>query len=677
MDENSMYQNLFYEETEKYLGALNDDVLRLEEQPEDTEIIDSIFRSAHTLKGMAATMGLNTMTKLTHQMENVFQLLKNGEVKVTHDLISLIFDCLDTLADIVEDLQAGGGGGLEITKLVDRLIQIAESESDEDIESSNTSTSANDELIPHLDTWDSSDLKVIQEGQNQGYHAYVIGLRLDEDTSMKSARAFLVLNKLETSGELILTEPSIEDLETGDFEGDIHILYLSKASADEVKEMVLDVNEIDSVLVKPASEVLVEVEPEIEVEEEEKVEIETQETTNNSTRNSQAQRRQTIRVDLNRLDQFMNLVSELVIHRSRLEAITNDHAIPEVNEPLEQVERITSELQDVVLQLRMQPFSVAVQRFPRMIRDLADELDKDLNLVIQGEDTELDRTVVTELGEPLVHLLRNAADHGIESPKDREEAGKDRQGKITVGAFPQGNRVVVTVSDDGKGIDPEIIRASAEGKGISTVGLSEEEIIQLVFHPGFSTKKNVTGVSGRGVGMDVVKEKILSLNGTIEIISEVGKGSTFRITLPLTLSIIQSLLVKAGSQTFALPQTVIEKIELYEEDRIKTVHQAEVYPYEGEFIPVVHLSDSLGVEKNTDTNPYVVIITEREQYYAIVVDGLLEQREIVIKELGAELQVMREYLGATILGNGDVVLIIDLSTICAAERGKVNETNER
>lgn len=352
-----------------------------------------------------------------------------------------------------------------------------------------------------------------------------------------------------------------------------------------------------------------------------------------------------------------------------------DIEIPEVTESLEQVERITSELQDVILQMRMQPFRVAVQRFPRMIRDLADELDKEFHLVIQGEETELDRTVVTELGEPLVHLLRNAADHGIEAPAEREKQGKERQGTITVGAFPQGNRVVVTVSDDGKGMAPEAIKTSAKRKGISTSGLSDEEVIELVFHPGFSTKEQVTGVSGRGVGMDVVKEKILSLNGSIEIISEVGKGTTFRITLPLTLSIIQSLLVKVGTQTFALPQTVIEKIEIYEESAIKTVHQSEVYLYEGEYIPVVYLSEQLNLESKPAANSYIVIITEREQYVAVVVDDLVDQREIVIKDLGAELCEMKEYLGATILGNGEVVLIIDLSTICRVERGKVYETH--
>lgn len=675
MDDNSLYQNLFYEETDKYLRELNDGVLQLEDHPDDIEILNSIFRSAHTLKGMAATMGLNTMTKLTHQMENVFELLKKQELEVTHELITLIFDCLDTLADIVEDLQAGGGGGMDISRLEDQLIRLAEGETTENAEEQEKDSKAdsqNDELVPSLEIWDSSDLKVIEEGKNQGYQAYVIALRLDEETSMKSARAFLVMNKLETSGDLILSEPAIEELETGEFDGEINVLYLSKLNAQEVKELVLDVNEIDAVVVEEATEVLKE-------DEEKSEELEEVSEVKNAAEKevipkNRTQPKQTIRVDLNRLDQFMNLVSELVIHRSRLESISGKHQIFEVNEPLEQVERITSELQDVVLQLRMQPFSVAVQRFPRMIRDLADELGKDLKLVIQGEETELDRTVVTELGEPLVHLLRNAADHGVEEPDVREKAGKDAQGIITVGAFPEGNRVVVTVSDDGKGIDPEIIKESAESKGIDTTGLSEDEIIQLIFHPGFSTKKNVTGVSGRGVGMDVVKEKINSLNGTIEIVSELGKGSTFRITLPLTLSIIQSLLVKAGNETFALPQTVIEKVELYNENEITTVHHADVYPYDGDLIPVIYLSESLGFKTNTEIEPYVIIILNRDKYYAIVVDGLLEQKEIVIKDLGTELKDQKEYLGATILGDGEVVLIIDLSTICASERGKTYET---
>jgi len=673
VDDNSSYQNLFYEETDKYLNELNDGVLTLEDNPEDVEVINSIFRSAHTLKGMAATMGLDTMTKLTHQMENIFELVKNKEIQVSHELITLFFECLDELTDIVEDLQAGGEGELDVSSLLDELVRLSEGKDNQSgLKGNQDSEPTQQKLIPKMYTWDSSDLKVINEGKNQGYYSYVITLRLDDDTSMKSARAFLVMNKLESSGDLILSEPTSEELESEEFEGIINILYLTKLNAETVEKLVLDVNEIDEVIVKEALEVL-------KKPEEMNASNDDHSTTKNKTekkhvKTSRPKPKQTIRVDLDRLDQFMNLVSELVIHRSRLEAISSNYQMIEINDPLEQVERITSELQDVVLQLRMQPFSVAVQRFPRMIRDLADELDKDLKLEVHGDDTELDRTVVTELGEPLVHLLRNAADHGVEKPDIRKENGKDPQGIITVGAFPEGNRVIVTVSDDGKGIDPEVIKENAESKGIDTSGLSEEEIIQLIFHPGFSTKKEVTGVSGRGVGMDVVKEKINSLNGTIEIASELGKGSTFRITLPLTLSIIQSLLVKAGNETFALPQTVIEKVELYDEKDITKVHHSDVYPYDGDLIPVVYLSESLGYKTNTEAEPYVIIIFNRDKYYAVVVDGLLEQREIVIKDLGEELKDQREYLGATILGDGKVVLIIDLSTICAAERGNSYET---
>lgn len=668
MDDNSVYRDIFFEETETHLTELNDDLLALEENPEEIEIMNSIFRSAHTLKGMAATMGYETMATLTHQMENVFEQLKNKELQVTHEIISLIFDCLDTLSSIVEELQVDDhvDQEVDITNLTNRLFAILREDSSVDKEKIKQANMVEKELIPALSNFDSSDQRVITEGQLQGYYAYTIACQLADETSMKSARAFLLLNKLETAGDIILSEPNTEELEDEDFGNVLNILYLTKLDKQEIEDLIMSINEIEQVVIIDTEEMsdhsnLVSHSNEKEVVTDKKTKTE---------HKSLNQSKQTIRVDLNRLDQFMNLVSELVIHRSRLEVISQEHNMHEINESLEQVERITSELQDVVLQLRMQPFSVAVQRFPRMIRDLADELDKELKLVIEGEDTELDRTVVTELGEPLIHLLRNAADHGIESPADREKLGKPRQGTITVRATQEGNRVVVTVSDDGKGLDPKIIKESAEQKEINTENFSEEEIKQLIFHPGFSTKKKVTDVSGRGVGMDVVKEKITSLNGSIEIESELGKGSSFRITLPLTLSIIQSLLVQAGEEIFALPQTVIEKVEQFDPSLITTTHQADVYHYKEEFIPVVYLSEVLGFESNTTETPYVIIIVDRDRYYAVVVDGLLGQKEIVIKDLGLELNIMKEYLGATILGDGEVILIIDLSTICAAERGK-------
>lgn len=662
MDDNNIYLDVFFEETDTYLGTLNDDVLKLEENPEDIEVLNAIFRSAHTLKGMAATMGYETMAKLTHQMENVFELLKNAEIKATHDTVTLIFNCLDTLSEIVEDLRAGGDGDLDVAGLVDELKQIVSGSAGGSDTGNDTASSVT--LVPEIKNYSVADIKTVQEGNSLDYNGYIVAIKLSENTPMKGVRAFLTLNDLKSSGQLILVEPEEDKMEAEDYDGIIQVLYLSKLRKDEIVEMLTEESDIEQVVVEDALAILKDPE-----------EAEKKEKKKAAPKKAVSQTRQTIRVDLTRLDQFMNLVSELVIHRSRLENITSEQNVLDVHEPLEQVERITSELQDVVLQLRMQPFNVAVQRFPRMIRDLAGELNKDLKLVINGEDTELDRTVVSELSEPLVHLLRNAADHGVEEPDIREQQGKSRQGTITVGAYAEGNRVSVTVSDDGKGIDPAIIAESAEGKGLDTTGLTDQEIIQLIFHPGFSTKTEVTGVSGRGVGMDVVKEKINSLNGTIELESVIGKGSTFRITLPLTLSIIQSLLVEAGGETFAIPQSIIEKVEEFDESSINHIHQAEVYAYNGSYIPVVYLSEALGFESELDEEPYVVIANDRNRFYALVIDGLVEQREIVIKDLGKELADIKEYLGATILGNGEVILILDLSTIFNAERGTVNENS--
>lgn len=680
MGENSEYRELFFEETDTYLEQLNDDVLELEENPANLEIINSIFRSAHTLKGMAATMGYNSMADLTHHMENVFVLLKEEKLDVTNEVVNLIFDCLDKLSDIVEDLRADGSGEQDIDELVTQLEAIAETNEEKaEAKIKTVKVSANSTLVPTLSLWDSSDRLVVEEGKRQGFNPYVVTIRISEDSPMKSARAFMVVSQFETAGELILTEPSIDDLEAGNFETDFNVLFLTKESKKEVEESVLMISEIEEVVVTDADEVLdqrSEVEETVfPIENDEEDEASDESTREEKQSNQKASRpqRQTIRVDIERLDMFMNLVSELVIHRTRLEDISTQHNLPTLVDPLNQVERITSELQDVVLQLRMQPFKVAIQRFPRMIRDIADELNKDIHLVIEGEDTELDRTVVTELSEPLVHLLRNAADHGIETPAERVAQGKNPEGQITISAYAEGNRVVLTIADDGKGLDPKVIKKSAESKGIDTTGLSDAEIKELIFDPGFSTKQNVTGVSGRGVGMDVVKQKIASLNGTIELHSTLGKGTSFRITLPLTLSIIQSLLVKTGGETFALPQSVIEKIEPYNEELASTVHQSTVYKYNDQYIPVISLNERLNLTADNDSDPHVLMIVVRDQYYAILVDELIEQREIVIKDLGEELAHHKEYLGASILGDGGVILIVDLSAICEQERVTDNE----
>lgn len=683
MDENSKYLDLFFEETDEHLQSLNEQVLELENNPEDSSIVDVMFRSAHTIKGMAATMGYDTMAKLTHKMENVFDLLKQKIIAADTISIALIFDCLDTLSDLVEDLREGNDAVRDISNLAKRLDQVSSGESAiEEVSGMEQETGSLLNLA--LEKVEDSDLMIIEAAKEDGYNAYVLAIRIDEDSSMKNARVYLVMSKLEQHGDVLYSEPGTEVLENDDFGNIFKLIYVSQLDEKTVHNLALDNSEIEEVLIQTiqqADDLMVKaaetVQPEENPVEEQKIEpiTESQTTTKAPTKGKTQNHamNQSIRVDIGKLDSFMNLVSELVIYRTRLEDLSDQLQVSEMKEPLDHVARISSELQDLVLKIRMQPVSTVMTRFPRMIRDLANDLGKEFDLVIEGEDTELDRTVVSELSEPLVHLLRNSADHGVEMPADRVKLGKDLKGTIKITAYQEGNRVVLTLSDDGKGVNPTIIKESAERKGISTEGMSDKEIQQLIFHPGFSTAKEVTSISGRGVGMDAVKQKITELGGTVELESVVNQGTVFKINLPLTLSIIQSLLVKVGQDSFAIPLGIIKTIVKVTEEDIIRIHNREVYKYEGLAVPVVRLNQSLGIEPIEETNLHVVLVKQGDSYNALVVDDLVRQQEIVIKKLGQELSMLKKYLGATILGDGSIILILDVTAICNERIGEYSE----
>ena len=382
---------------------------------------------------------------------------------------------------------------------------------------------------------------------------------------------------------------------------------------------------------------------------------------------------QSIRVQIDKLDHFMNLVSELVIYRTRLEDIMSRHDVnKEVVEPLAQVSKITSDLQNLVLSIRMEAVDVVFSRFPRMIRDLAKDLDKDIDLIIEGETTELDRTVVSEIGEPLVHLIRNAADHGIETKSERLAKGKPEQGTINLKAYQEGNRVVILVKDDGKGIDPMVIKESAERKGIDTEGLTDGELVELIFHKGFSTNKDVTSVSGRGVGMDVVKQKISMLGGTIEVLSKKDEGSSFIIKLPLSLLIIQALLVEVGSEIFAVSLELIERV--IEVDRSKLVESSvgKLYNLDDETIPILVLSEAFNLEPKGE-GEHLILASIDGKRYGVVIDGFIGQQDIVIKELGKTIKNKRDFIGATILGSGDIILIVDIISMINSMKGEKDD----
>ncbi|NQE02449.1 chemotaxis protein CheA [Enterococcus gallinarum] len=668
MDDNSVYRTLFFEETDDHLQQLNDHVLALESNPQDTALLNDIFRSAHTLKGMAATMGYDVMTQLTHKMENIFELFKTATLSVTSDSISLIFKCLDRLSELVEDLREEKE--LQPNQITDLLLELdqveqqSQNQSDQQHSETTTSDTPLAQLSLAFEQLDSSDLFVIEQAVAGDYHAFSIAVRLEKDSMLKGPRVFLIMEKLEQSGDILHTEPSAEQLEEGDFDSDFRLVYLTQNELAEVQKNIASNSEIEEFRVEPFQ-----ANPSQATNETLKTDTTKEPTTKTkeTMTHHASVSNQSIRVDLSRLDSFLDLVSELVVYRNQLEDVSHRENIEAIKDPLEQVSHLTSELQDLVLRIRMQQVNVVFSRFPRMVRDLSTELGKEMDLVIIGEETELDKTVVSELSEPLVHLLRNSVDHGIESPEEREALGKSRKGTIRLAAYQEGNRVIITLEDDGKGLDPQVIKASAERKGLSTEGLSDEEIQQLIFHPGFSTAEKVTNISGRGVGMDVVQSKIANLGGTIELWSRPNKGTRFTIKLPLTLSIIQALMVRVGTETFAIPLDLVERVVIIKEEVIQTVSQ-EVYRFQEDLIPIIRTDQLLGIEGNTVGKKFAIIVNSEQQYYGLLADELVGQQEIVIKKIDPLLQQLDRYQGATILGNGSIALILDVNAICGEKK---------
>lgn len=667
----SQYLQIFIEESNDNLQRLNEHLLNLEHTPDDIQILNEIFRVAHTLKGMAGTMGFVKMQKLTHNIENVLSEIRNGKIHVNSDMLDILFQCLDALENYVDEIvRTSNEGEQEYANLVEQLENIVQNKKTEvatvaatkDIgEKENTSSMRLPEAQYH----------VMKEAVKEGLNVYEIKILLSNACVLKSARAFVIFKDLESLGEVIHSVPEVQDIEDEKFEDSFTVVLITEHTKEIIAKKIMGVMEVESVEVntiednEPAEE---------QVEEEQgKEEVKSSDKDLAGGMPKEQQKTQvtakSVRVNIERLDTLMNLVSELIIVKTQLEGLkaNAEENVANYNESVEYLERVTSSLHDAVMKVRMVPVESVFNRFPRMIRDVSRKLEKDIELVMSGEETELDRTVIDEIGDPLIHLLRNAADHGLETTEERKKLGKDPKGTIKLQAYQDGNSVVIEVSDDGKGININKIREKSITKGVITkeeaVTLSDTEVLELLFRPGFSTAEVATDLSGRGVGLDVVKSKITALGGHVEVVTEMGKGSKFIVRLPLTLAIIQALMVNIGEEKYAIPLNNIQNIEDIRKEEIKLVQKQEVIVLRNQVIPIVRLHRLLDIESQDKDLMMVVIVKKGEKQIGFVIDSLIGQQEIVIKPLGKYLSHINMIAGATILGNGEVALILDVNTL--------------
>ncbi|MBO6283304.1 MAG: chemotaxis protein CheA [Pseudobutyrivibrio sp.] len=694
----SQYLDIFIDETSGHIQSLSDNIMELEKEPENKDVVNEIFRAAHSLKGMAGTMGFKRMQRLTHDMENVFQEVRNDNVKVNSNLIDILFKCLDAIEGYLDTVKATSNEGEEenealIKLLNDYLAQAEGGEAPADAAPAADAGGAEGESGASAD--DGADgplykkMKIEPElveklkGEKQ---LYGFTIHINKECLLKAARAFLVFKAVEDFGQIMAFDPSSSDIEDEKFEFDFSFILSTESELDPILEAVKAVSEIESVEADKVT-------PEMYEKKEEEAAPEPSPAPEAAAapaapapapaakpaatakgKNQPANKpvtSRTIRVDIEKLDALMNQVSELIIAKNSLASQSNSSGEIDgqtLHENIEYLERITTNLHESVMKVRMVPIESVVAKFPRMIRDLDRKLKKPMELVMTGEDTELDRTVVDQLGDPLQHLLRNSADHGIESPEDRRAAGKPEKGTIFLNAFQEGNNVIIEVGDDGGGINTDKVRDKAVERGLVTPeeaeNLSQKEIIDFLFMPSFSMAKQITDISGRGVGLDVVKSNIEALGGDVSVKSVLGEGSTFTVRLPLTLAIIQALMVEIRDEKYAIALASIMNIENIPVSDIKYVESKEVIHLRGQVIPLIHLDKILDFEpKESEEDTMTVVICKKgDTLGGIIVDNLIGQLEIVIKSLG-KLDNNKLISGATILGDGEIAMILDVNAV--------------
>ncbi len=659
MDTNQ-YMDMFLDESHEHLQSLNDGLLSLEDNMQDTSVVNEIFRNAHTLKGMSATMGYNKIAELTHEMEDVLDLIRKDQLDLNEDIIDTLFKCVDSLGQMIDSVGNGEAEDVvDVTDLVKKLSSIskpdqAQAAAPAAAPAAGAAPAASSISIELSDV----DKDVIKQATAQGLQAIHARITLADTCLLKSARSYMVMNALDEIGDVVKSVPSSEDLEQEKFDKSFEIAKVETnvVNLDEKKEEPKPAAAPAPAPAAPAAAPA----PAKKAAPAKKPAA--------PAAKQKVHHSQSVRVDIEKLDNLMNLMGELVINKVRLEQIGQTHRLADLTETLEQMDRVTTDLQNIVMKVRMVPVSSVFNRFPRMVRDIAKELNKEINLTIEGEETELDRTVIDEIGDPIMHLLRNSCDHGVEEPDVREKKGKPRQGEVGLIARHEGNNVVIMVTDDGAGIDATKIKNKAIEKGMLTQEeadkMDDADAVRIIFAPGFSTADHISDISGRGVGMDVVRSKIEALSGHVDVETKIDEGSIFKIKLPLTLAIIQAMLVRVQEEMYAIPLGSIDSTINIQPDEIKTVQNKEVIVLRGEIIPIIRMEKMLQVPHVKDSDEtFVVVVHTGETKAGIVVDSLIGQQEIVIKTLGSLFTGLKMFSGATVLGDGRVALILDVATM--------------
>lgn len=626
MDEMQEYKQEFLQEAKEYLDVMNQNFIKLEKG--EREAINEIFRVAHTIKGMAGFMGFKNLEELCHKLESAMGRIRDENIEVTSDIVDIMLKAVDTIEEMINKIENEDNDDVDIEGIVEELQKLT-AESDESGE-------------------EITETKDVKDANVQ------INIVLSEDCVMKSVRAALILESLSEVAEIVGTSPDEKKIDKGEFDRSFTI-YLKADKIDELEGVLSRIAEIDKYEITEIKQI--KQKPPDEPKEEPK----------------KVKKLESIRVNISQLDTIMNLVGELVISKSRLLQIATEYDIPELREAVSIMDKAITSLQDEIMQMRMVKVERVFSKFPRMVRDLARKLGKKVDLIMEGLDTELDRTVLDEISDPLVHLVRNAVDHGIESPEERKKAGKDEVGRIRLSAWREKNNIIIEIEDDGRGLDVEKIKQKAMERGLITQNeaesMSDEEIKMLVFTPGFSTRDEASEISGRGIGMDVVKTTVEKLGGTIKIFSEKGKGTKIRIQLPPTVAIIKSLLTKVGDETYAIPiSSVVEALYITDEN-LKFIRGSPFLLVRGKLIPAFYLRDLFGINGKKREEKEVGIIVEKEgEKFALIVDAISEQQEIVIKPLTGFLSKIKGFSGVTILGDGRVVPIIDVSSLIGGNK---------